>query len=186
MKEPVMPSRTIKLGYPQGRGPNGRRLCRWCKKEVPVGRIHWCGQECVEEYLVRSNPGHARRQVEKRDRGVCSGCGVDTNQLKRVMRALGMAIWRAEHMGGRAAAKYGRWKAALLARFPWFRLGHLWEADHVVPVAEGGGSCGLENLRTLCLGCHRRATAQLAARLAEKRRGTHQETLFQSSQPEGA
>lgn len=45
-----------------------------------------------------------------------------------------------------------------------------WEADHIVPVSEGGGGCGPEGYRTLCLPCHRRETAKLAARLAAKRR----------------
>jgi 5-methylcytosine-specific restriction enzyme A len=47
----------------------------------------------------------------------------------------------------------------------------LWEMDHIVPVVEGGGSCGIENLRTLCRACHRRETACLAKRraLARKR-----------------
>lgn len=38
------------------------------------------------------------------------------------------------------------------------------------PVAEGGGQCGLENLRTLCLPCHRKVTAELKARLAKRSR----------------
>jgi 5-methylcytosine-specific restriction endonuclease McrA len=36
----------------------------------------------------------------------------------------------------------------------------LWEADHIVPVAEGGGACGLENYRTLCVPCHKEITAE--------------------------
>jgi 5-methylcytosine-specific restriction endonuclease McrA len=31
-------------------------------------------------------------------------------------------------------------------------------------VVEGGGECDLENIRTLCLKCHRAVTAQLRAR----------------------
>jgi 5-methylcytosine-specific restriction endonuclease McrA len=42
----------------------------------------------------------------------------------------------------------------------------LWDADHIVAVAEGGGQCDLDNLRTLCVACHREATARLRARLA--------------------
>ncbi len=45
-----------------------------------------------------------------------------------------------------------------------------WDADHIVPVAEGGGLCGLENYRTLCHPCHKRVTAELAARLAQRRK----------------
>jgi hypothetical protein len=38
-----------------------------------------------------------------------------------------------------------------------------------VPVAEGGGECDLSNMRTLCLRCHRAATAALRTRLASYR-----------------
>jgi hypothetical protein len=41
----------------------------------------------------------------------------------------------------------------------------LWDADHIVPVAEGGGQCDLSNMRTLCLLCHREATAALRVRM---------------------
>lgn len=41
----------------------------------------------------------------------------------------------------------------------------LWDADHIVPVAEGGGECDLDNIRTLCLRCHRVVTAQLRERI---------------------
>jgi 5-methylcytosine-specific restriction protein A len=182
----VIPSRTIKLGYPKERGPNGRRLCRWCKKEVPKGRIHWCGQACVEEYLVRSNAGYARKKVEERDRGVCARCGLDTDQLKRVVRALFRRTRDPISPMDMERGKYFRWLKYFQGLHAWAgnTYRHLWEADHIVPVAEGGGSCGLDNLRTLCLGCHRKATAQLAARLAEKRRGAHQETLFTPMEPQ--
>jgi hypothetical protein len=40
-----------------------------------------------------------------------------------------------------------------------------WEADHIVPVVEGGGLCGLENYRTLCSVCHKKVTAALRKRL---------------------
>lgn len=43
-----------------------------------------------------------------------------------------------------------------------------WEADHIVPVIEGGGECDLANYRTLCIPCHRKVTAELRARLAAK------------------
>lgn len=46
-----------------------------------------------------------------------------------------------------------------------------WEADHVVPVAEGGGQPKtLDAYRTLCWGCHRQETKALRARLSERKR----------------
>jgi 5-methylcytosine-specific restriction endonuclease McrA len=45
-----------------------------------------------------------------------------------------------------------------------------WDADHTLPVVEGGGECGLDGYRTLCRPCHKSETAKLAARRAEKRR----------------
>lgn len=45
-----------------------------------------------------------------------------------------------------------------------------WDMDHIIPVAAGGGECGLENLRTLCRACHKKETAKLVKRLTEKRR----------------
>jgi hypothetical protein len=40
-----------------------------------------------------------------------------------------------------------------------------WQADHIFAVAEGGGSTGLDNLRTLCTPCHSAETEKLLARL---------------------
>lgn len=53
----------------------------------------------------------------------------------------------------------------------------LWEVDHIIPVCEGGGACGLDNLRTLCLWCHRKETAKLAARRAQRRRRKPEPTV---------
>ena len=43
-----------------------------------------------------------------------------------------------------------------------------WQVDHITPVAEGGGSCGLDNLRTLCTPCHKIETDRLHQRLKVK------------------
>lgn len=34
-----------------------------------------------------------------------------------------------------------------------------WEADHIIPVSEGGGGYGLENFQTLCKECHKEKTS---------------------------
>jgi len=132
------------------RGPNGRNLCRWCNLEVPQGRrATFCSAWCVEEWRLRSDPGYIREKVLERDHGVCAGCGVDCLHAERHLKQL-------------------RGAARLKALFDWgLRPGSrksLWDADHIVPVVEGGGECDLENIRTLCLKCHRVATAELRAR----------------------
>jgi hypothetical protein len=38
---------------------------------------------------------------------------------------------------------------------PYKNGGGLWDADHIIPVKDGGGICGLDNLRTLCISCHK-------------------------------
>lgn len=112
-----------------------------------------------------------RGKVEERDRGVCAKCGRDTLELARKLTAIlerfyaYQATW---HEKKRAL----RWEKLLrrLKLTRWTcRLRHLWEADHVVPVVEGGPNA-LENLRTLCLPCHKSETRVLAARRARARR----------------
>jgi len=133
------------------KGENGRNLCRWCNLEVPRGRITFCSDWCVEEWRLRSDPGYLREKVLARDRGICALCRVDCE-----------AVWRnLRRLRGAARLKLLRdWGLK-----PGWRKS-LWDADHIVPVVEGGGECDLENIRTLCLKCHRAATAELRKRRA--------------------
>lgn len=132
------------------RGPGGRALCRWCRTEVPKGRRSFCNDTCVHEWKLRTDPGYLRDHVFQRDKGVCAQCRADTIALRRDMRKLDYAARR----------KFlKQWRLAEGSRKS------LWDADHVVPVAEGGGQCDLQNMRTLCLLCHREATKALRQRL---------------------
>jgi 5-methylcytosine-specific restriction enzyme A len=130
------------------RGTNGRCLCRWCNLEVPPGRLTFCSEWCVEEWRVRSDPGFLRDKVLERDRGICALCGIDClAELRHLKRLRGAPR-------AKAIAEWG-----LRGRKT------LWDADHIIPVAEGGGECDLSNMRTLCLKCHRVHTAELRERL---------------------
>ena len=132
------------------RGANGRGLCRWCNLEVPPRRFTFCSAYCVHEWRLRTQPRYLREQVYERDKGACSACGVDTNfELRRLRRSRGAK--RLEQMA--------HWGMKTRLRKS------LWDADHIVPVAEGGGECDLSNIRTLCLRCHRAATAALRERI---------------------
>jgi 5-methylcytosine-specific restriction endonuclease McrA len=131
-------------------GPNGRPLCRWCALEVPPGRRRtFCSPYCVHEWRLRSDPGYLRDQVFARDRGICALCGLDT------------------------VAEYRRLRRLPRAKRPAF-LAHrrsLWDADHILPVSRGGGECDLDNLRTLCLRCHREVTSKARDQLCEPAKG---------------
>lgn len=133
------------------KGPNGRNLCRWCNLEVPKGRVTFCSDWCVQEWRLRTDPEYLREQVLERDQGVCAECGVDS-----------VAAWRhLKRLRGAARAKaFREWGLRAGSRKS------LWDADHIVPVIEGGGECDLANIRTLCLKCHRAATAGLRNRRA--------------------
>ncbi len=131
-------------------GANQRALCRWCSLEVPAGRFTFCSQWCVHEWRLRTDPGYLREQVYQRDRAVCAICHIDTAAAYRdLLRSRGRArLHLLKHWGLRRMSRRS-----------------LWDADHILPVAEGGGECDLDNLRTLCLICHRRQTLLLRQRL---------------------
>lgn len=149
----VSTSRTMPGGFADRSaletGPGGRPLCRWCNLEVPPRRFTFCSDWCVHEWKLRTDPGYLREQVFKRDRGICAKCTVDA-------RAAFFDLKRAR----------GTHRLRLLERWGLKRLNRktLWDADHVVPVVEGGGECDLGNIRTLCLICHRQETAALRLR----------------------
>lgn len=135
------------------KGPNGRNLCRWCNLEVPQGRTTFCSPWCVNEWKLRTNPGYLRERVFERDGGICALCGIDCAaeflNLKRCRGQKRLTAW-------------SHWRLRPGQR------SSLWDADHIVPVVEGGGECDLENIRTLCLRCHWEATAELRKRRATR------------------
>lgn len=137
------------------RGQEGRALCRWCALEVPQGRYTFCSEWCVHEWKMRTSPAYLRQQVLKRDKAICTHCRINTRSaFLRMKKARGKS--REELLA--------HWGLKTLSRRS------LWDADHILPVVEGGGECDLGNLRTLCLRCHREATAALRQRLLLLRR----------------
>jgi 5-methylcytosine-specific restriction protein A len=159
----MLPTRTLAGGHATRAslplGPNNLPLCRWCDLEIIAKRRRtFCSDYCVHQWRLRTNPGYLRDQVFARDRGICAVCHIDTiaayNALKRARgpaRAAGLRL-------------YGM-KSITIRR-------SLWDADHIRAVAEGGGQCDLDNLRTLCLLCHREATSRLRMRLSQAPRAT--------------
>ena len=121
---------------------------------MPKGRLTFCSDFCVHEWRLRTDPGFLRDQTFARDKGVCAACGVDA-------AAAYLELKRSRGAGRSRLLQH--WGLKSITRRT------LWDADHIVPVAEGGGACDLSNIRTLCVRCHRDATRELRARLAMKR-----------------
>ena len=131
---------------------NGFNLCRWCSKSVKPPKRTMCSPECVHEILLRTNGKYLRNCVYKRDKGICTICSVDTKHIAK--EALQLNIDE--------RSKYLKEKNISLKRKIWKQKhgGGLWDADHILSVKKGGGQCGLENLRTLCIACHKKVTKE--------------------------
>ena len=131
------------------KGPNGRPLCRYCGQEITNRR--------KRTFCSGRRTGWGKDPATGGRMAILQGHGCVHEHLIR--SDPGYARLSVEARDGRVCAACGRVADE-----------GDWQADHIVPVAEGGGSCGLDNLRTLCTGCHKAATAELAARLARARR----------------
>ena len=166
------------------KGPDGRPLCRWCGKSVSPPRRTFCSDSCVHEWRLRSDPGYVRGLVLKRDHGVCALCKLNTLALRDRWNAIAVAHPVVRHFNRyasirpdgdwrngphypievgpimREALRHNIWprrvEAILNGRTPW-------EADHIVPLVKKGGH-GLDNVRTLCVGCHDLETKKLNRR----------------------
>jgi 5-methylcytosine-specific restriction protein A len=132
-------------GKPE-RDHTGAPVCRWCRGPVVAPRRTFCGDACVHEWKIRSSPWYVRREVKKRDKGTCRICGLNVVKAHRE--------WTRAKPPATDRAARPRWRAARPQ----------WEADHIVPVADGGGECGLDNYRLLCRPCHLRVTLEWRAR----------------------
>lgn len=124
------------------RNAEGAPICRWCKGAVKPPRRTFCSDECVHEWKIRSSPSYVRQQIKKRDKGTCQLCGFNVVKAHREWT-------RSKPPAGDRAARRA-WRAARPR----------WETDHTVPVADGGGECGLDNYRLLCRACHVAVTSR--------------------------
>lgn len=139
----------------KGKFKAAKGCCRFCRGQVPAGRLTFCSELCVKNYRAYRSGGGLRAALFERDNGVCKTCGLDCT-----------AVWD----------ELRRWKSS----FPVIaerilrelrineRTKTLWDADHIVPVSEGGGACGLSNIATLCRWCHKNKSGDDSRRRAGK------------------
>ena len=140
------------------RNEEGFVKCRWCEGSVLPPRRTMCSPECVHELMIRKSGRYIRDCVYKRDKGICSLCNKDTKKI-----AKNLLNYKSSSMMKEYDELLKEEKITKSRKF-WKRRhgGGLWDADHIIPVKEGGGQCGLENIRTLCIKCHKTETKKLA------------------------
>lgn len=137
---------------------DGQRHCRWCQQPIKPPRKSFCSDKCSHELQLRISPSYVRYCLKKRDKEICAICHLDCRALRIKLRAL-------------YKTNKNEW-LFLIKKYKipkGRRHKSLWDADHIVPVSEGGGLCDLSNYRILCISCHRIETAKLRARRKRKK-----------------
>lgn len=149
------------------------RLCAWCGGNLPTVAIQdgvectYCSRECTEQGRLKRGGMYASKQIRSMlyalEGGVCRKCNIDAHALYTRIRSLHPA----ERLNALINANWNLPKTSKslerLLNNP--KEGDFWQADHIVPVAEGGGNCELDNLQTLCVPCHQTETEKLRSRL---------------------
>ena len=140
---------------PRPLGPNGEKLCYNCLGPFTKGRPYNCSPACSEAWRCKTSPSYMRWKLKQRDHGVCVLCNTDTISLQKEYFAVPRDARNQflEAHGIPSGRECSDW----------------WDADHIIPVVEGGGECSLSNLRTLCIPCHQKVTRDLRWRLKEAR-----------------
>lgn len=138
------------------------RLCAYCGGDLSRAakargvESTYCSRECAETGRLKRggmySSSRIREQVFALEGGVCRMCGINAHALYTRM----MALQPAERLNALCNAGWKLPKSAKsldrLLQDP--KEGDFWNADHINAVAEGGGGCNLDNLRTLCVPCH--------------------------------
>jgi len=177
----------------------GEKPCAWCRVVMIKGKNRrYCSEACSNEFLVRYNTAFAAQKVWQRDQGICQACGLNTHEVRDMLHPTppylsrsasaqyGKNPWnRFDYPNDEDFRNYYRELALYKKRlknleksqqdFPWaldlVSAGvPLAEVDHIVPVCEGGGACGLDGLRLLCVPCHKDESKRLAQRRAQQKR----------------
>eukprot|EP01083_Nonionella_stella_P193309 714098_1 len=133
-------------------------------------RSFFCSEECHRRHGINTNSTAIRRELFQIERGVCQKCGVDCRKIYLHICHL-VPSSRFVHLRSEKSFKDLErdrlW--ALCTKSP-LGEGHFWEADHIIPVEQGGGQCDIENLQTLCVPCHRVKTRAQTKERAERKR----------------
>jgi 5-methylcytosine-specific restriction protein A len=148
--------------------------------EVPAGRKSFCSNECVEGWKIRSDSTFVRIKLFERDKGICALCGQDCRAIVEELERLDYehrSRWARSCWGQSRYRESVKENPALMEKLSELKIPPhrylkrhrygIWDADHIVPVVEGGGEArSLDAFRTLCCRCHKAETAALRKRRA--------------------
>lgn len=145
--------------------------CVWCgtllSSSSITAKASYCSQLCAEEGRLRRGGKyaslHIRSAVFALEGGKCNLCGVNAHELYKQIEVMQPP----ERLNKLLSVQWKLPKSskALEKLLQEPKEGNFWQVDHIRAVAEGGGCCGLENLRTLCVPCHILETEKLHQRL---------------------
>ena len=139
----------------------------------------WFSSECnnwVRTNLYMYCGWNLRHQTERRDKGACAVCDLDTYKLRALIVSSGITPDELKRCFHTEPPTFDHPEKNAVVAFFWaqrnsgwnpkdpfvmyhrggFEVKSLWDADHIKPVRAGGGALGLSNMRTLCRACHRR------------------------------
>jgi len=162
----------------QLRDENGKPLCVWCDGKLTGRQQRWCGEKCIGEFNLISNFDLLADKVWERDQSKCVLCGLEGKRVfDRAFPRYPHKTWmRTTEDRESYEADWERFVAEELplaretrAQYPWLKPTVTpMQVDHIIPVVEGGGCCGIENLRLLCHPCHAAETYNLRQRMKER------------------
>ncbi len=110
---------------------DGKLVCAWCaEKELPPGKRKYCSRSCQLSFEIYAYPTKypAIEFIYQRQKKRCAGCSYQ--------------------YGADSIKKLKKYCSP--ERYP--------EFDHIVPVALGGQTFGIDNIQMLCKTCHSNKT----------------------------
>lgn len=151
--------------------PTGQ--CRWCGLAIlnvdgsPNLRRNW-HEDCVHIFKMCNHPTYARDVVFQRDNGVCAYCDADTVQDSRHWKVI-------RHHSEHTVELLKDGSTVLYCSF---RYKPAWDVEHEIPLWKTADMprkerikyFTLDALKTACLPCHKRKTAEEAAERAHIKR----------------
>ncbi|PBJ74097.1 SNF2 DNA repair protein [Trypanosoma cruzi cruzi] len=117
----------------------------------------FCSGRCRAAFYIKRSGSVARRSLREADKGICVHCQVDCEMLCSLLGAA--TTWKEREAILDRMHPQMRQYPTLFRRIVENPVaGNIWNADHILPVSQGGGEATMDNLQTLCVACHAEKT----------------------------